>query len=74
MAEGWPPESSNRTGWVQADARFGFEDERERTAEIREQWLIIAAAVVIGVLNILIVAVAVWHPTSTFELMPMLPE
>jgi hypothetical protein len=71
MAEQLQPNILDRAGW-RTPVRTDLDDERK--AELREQRLMIAAAVAIGVLNILIVAAAVWHPASTFELTPLLPK
>ncbi len=71
MAERLQPEPSDRAGWARTPTRPDLEGERR--AERCEQRLMIAAAVAIGVLNIMIVAAAAWHPASTFALTPLIP-
>jgi hypothetical protein len=70
MAERLRPEAFDRVGWLREPER----PDAERQAEIRERWLLLGAAVTIGIVNIIIVAAAFWHPTSTFELTPLLPK
>ena len=72
MAARLRPIALDRQGWLGKPEEQ--DSEQERRAELRERWLMIAAAVAIGVLNIIIVVAAVWHPASTFELSPLLPK
>jgi hypothetical protein len=73
MAERSISNAFRRTGWLHTTPDRPDSEEEQRV-ELREHRLMIAAAVAIGVLNILIVAAAVWHPASTFELTPLLPK